>query len=299
MSAYITEVSISRARGEPVAKEWVVATDYRWLEGLGEYLARAVSGEWREVVAPAVVGYVRPAEEAEGDALRIARAVSRFLLEARLPIFVTRRLHRRYRDFSEGAEGDGIVRRACRILTADPDRNRDRIDLATAEVLSFLADHDVLILDGVAAFLWPEIVQELEDAIDQAVDEYLIEREYREFVALLRRLVTMAKESAGAVHVFHTESRFYVEDERGDRLGEDLWHDMVAGLQVDEGTAGDLLVSLLVTLAPNRLTIHRHPPDDEAMRTLDAVFGSAVRLCGGCRRCQDASLRVDNPGSAK
>lgn len=281
-----------------MAKEWVVATDHVWLDGLGEFLARAVSGEWREVVAPAVVGYVRPAEEEASDALRIARAVSRFLLEVRLSTFLARRLHRRYRDFSLGLEGDRIIARALGILTADPERNRDRIDLATAELLSFLHDHDVLVLNGVSAFLWPEIVQELEEALDRAVDEYLIEQEYREFVALLRRLVTMAKESAGAVHIFHGESRFYVEDERGERLGEDLWRDMVAGLQLDEGTLGDLLVSLLVTLAPNRLTIHRDPPDDEAMRTLEAVFGSAVIVCRGCLRCQAPPLRIDNPGSA-
>jgi len=277
-----------------MAKQWVVATDHVWLDGLGEFLARTVSGEWREVVAPAVIGYVLDRSSESDQAMSMARCISQYLLEVRVDTWLERVLNTRYRDFDQDARST-IIHTAWGMLRSDVERNHDRLNLATAELFRFLIDHDEVILEGVLTFLWPEISQEFAEVVDSAVDDYLIEREYDDFVSLLRHLVGKAKHTVGAVHVFFGEDRFYVEDEGGRRLGEDLLSDMMSGLALDAETYDDLLVSLLVTLAPNRLTIHRRVPDAEAMRTIQAVFGKAVACCGGCPRCLGGTWRIDNP----
>lgn len=283
--------------GERMAKEWVVATDHVWLDGLGEFLARSVSGEWREVATPALVGYVLAQTDDMEQALPIARGVSRFLLEERAGTWLDRQLRRHYHDF-DTTDREEIVALALRLLHLDPARDGDRIDLATAELFRFLVDHDEMILDGVTQFLWPEIAQEFDDVVDRAVDEFLIEREYKEFVLLLRRLVTMAKTSVTRAHVFYDEDRFYVEDEYGARLGEDILKEMMSGIPLDADTYDDLLVSLLVTLAPKELIIHQRIPDVEAMRTLQGVFAQHVICCIGCTRCSTGTWRIDNPNEA-
>ena len=278
-----------------MVKEWVVATDHVWLDGLGEFLASNVSGEWKEVVTPAIVGYVLNRDEDGEQAMPIARSISRYLLEVRAETWMQRLFRRHYRDFDEEARAS-IIRTALRCVHMDKERDRDRLNLATAELFRFLADHDEVILDGVISFLWPEIAQEFEEALDRAVDEFLIEREYRDFVGLLRRLVTMSKHSAGVVHVFFGEDRFFVEDEEGHRLGEDILSDMMSGILLDADTYDDLLVSLLVTLAPQQLTIHLKTPDAQAMRTIQGVFGERLTCCTGCPRCLGGTWRIDNPG---
>lgn len=278
-----------------MTKEWVVATDHVWLDGLGEHLARTVPGEWKEVVAPAVVGYVLTRSEGVEQAMPIARSVSRFLVERCTRTWLQRLFCRHYHDFDEQAQ-TAIVNAASQWVTMDQERNQDRLNLATAELFRFLMDHDEVVLDGVISFLWPEISQEYEEALDRAVDDFLIEREYHDFVGLLRRLVTKSQTSIGSVHVFFDSDRFYVEDEGGHRLGEDILDDMMSGIQLEAETYDDLLVSLLVTLAPMQLTIHRKTPDREAMRTIQGVFGEKLVCCQGCPRCLSGTWRIDNPG---
>ncbi len=277
-----------------MVKEWVVATDHVWLDGLGEFLAGSVSGEWREVVSPAIVGYVLHRRGEVDQAMPIARSISRFLLDERAEIWIGQLLRRRYHDFAREAQTT-IIDTAVHSLHSDPERNSDRLNLATAELFRFLVDHDEVVLEGVCSFLWPEIAQEFAEAVDQAVDDFLLEKEYHDFVGLLRRLVTKAKHSIARAHVFFGEDRFYVEDEEGRRLGEDILNDMMSGIALESQTYDELLVSLLVTLAPNTVIIHRKMPDSEAMRTIQAVFGECMTCCRGCPRCLSGTWRIDNP----
>ncbi len=273
-----------------MAAEWVVATDHVWLDGLGPFLARAVSGEWKEAVSSGLVAYALEKSETGNQVLSVALAVSRYLLEERTTTWLEGIVHRQYRGLSDSARC-AAVRSALRYLHVDSKRDRERIDLATTELLRFLVEHDVIVLNGVTTFLWPEITREFEAAVAWAVDDVQMEVEYKEYLSVLRSLAMPAKE---ALHVFWEGLRFSVENESGHAVAAEILSAMWPEDGGDPVTNNDGLVSLMVSLAPSRLTIHGRPRDRDGDNVLSMVFGERLMYCAGCSRCEPSG-RVDRP----
>ncbi len=273
-----------------MAGEWVVATDHVWLDGLGPFLARAVSGEWKEAISSGLVAYVLEKTETGNEVLPIALAVSRYLLEERTATWLEGILHHQYRGLSDAARRSAVSS-AVRYVHSDPKRDRERINFATTELLRFLAEHDVIVLNGVTTFLWPEITRELEAAVAWAVDDVHMETAYKEYLAVLRSLALPAKE---ALHVLWEGERFSVQNENGQPVAKDVLSAMWPGDEVDKAASEDALISLMVSLAPRQLTLHGRPRDRDGDHILSVVFGSRLAYCAGCPRCRHHG-RIDEP----
>lgn len=255
--------------------------------GLGEFLARNVSGEWSEERLGNQIHYcLEQAEPRSVQMLPIAQALSDYLLEREGVEWLSHILRRRYRDFTS-EERDGIMDAAIRELHADPDLERDRNDLATATLMGFLNEHDRVVVSGVWTFLLPEIREAYEASVDQAVDNHLADCEYQQYVNLLKGLVEKTESSVDAVHVLGQDGPFRLEDQDGKPVGEQLMDEMRSGINWDETLEDDLLVSVLFTLAPKTVVLHHLEPEAVTIRTLEAVFGQPVQFCQGCSRCRD------------
>ena len=59
----------------------------------------------------------------------------------------------------------------------------------------FLDQNNHIILEGFVTFRMQEYVDELEEVVDWAVRQYLIEKEYQEFIKLLTCFVQMQSQS--------------------------------------------------------------------------------------------------------
>lgn len=273
--------------------EWMVATDANAVAGLGEFLARSVPGQWVEVVEGALVVYhLQRANDEESSIWPMARALAQYLVIYQERAWLLTLFRRRYSSFSTAEENE-ILDETLRILHSDDEHDVDRIDLTTTLLFSYLTEEHRVVLDGVRDFLLPDIRAEFEDAMDRAVDVFLMEQEYREFVRLLRQLVEVAGTGTEAIHVRFSGHHFFFEDNQGRRLGDKLVEEMLSGLDFEDGHADDVLISALVTLAPRHVTIHQGGVGDEAFRTVTAVFEGRVSFCQGCRRCHQAQIDRD------
>lgn len=267
--------------------EWVLLTQQDdYVVGLGEFLARSVPGEWQVGTDGSLEWYAFRCtlDSQQSSAWLIAQAVADYLLNVADEPWLRQMLHRRYQRLSEVDE-QTLIQGVVHDLHSDPEHNRDRVELAATLIVTFLEEHDVLVFDGVRTFLLPEIRQEFEETLDQAVDHFFIEQEYREFVGLLRAFVSNANGRWDLVHVWMDSHPFHFEDGEGQRVGEDIVSDLAMGA-VQEGTQDDLLVSALITLAPRRVVVHRGRLQREALRTIQAVFEERVSFCRDCARCR-------------
>lgn len=265
-----------------------------WAPRLGEVLASKVVGQWQECLTLETVEYRlnQNLGSRDNQRLPLARAIAWYILRT-----TSEWLHdvvrHRYPDLDAG-DIKQVVDQACARLMVDAEHNREREDLAAALLLSFLNDHDTVVLDGVKRFLLPEIRHEYSEAVDQAMDDWLIEREYHEFVRLLRHFVSLSQPKMGTVHVFWRSLQFILEDDQGHQVGEDVVRDLSGGLPEDDASTHDLLVSALITMGPQHVIFHRKVPADDILRTMHGVFQDRVTLCSGCRRCHRLT-RTGNP----
>ena len=290
-TAYTTVDRIGRKAGDIVI-QWVILTDDVALaEGLGEFLARTVPGQWKEEQAG---GQRQCVLESDGDergerAWPLARSLARYLISYHGRAWLESLLSCRYKVF-DTVERRQIVDYAIRLLHTDLDQDLERLDLATTIIFNYLATQPLLVAEGLRTFLLKDIRDEFVEALDHAVDAHLMEREYQEFVQLLRRMVNLAGSRQDWIHVHFSRNRFFFEDAAGVRLGDELVHEMLSDLDVDSEGLEEVLISALVTLAPIRITIHQGPLAAEGRETLLRVFDGRILFCRGCGRCYHAHI---------
>jgi len=155
-------------------------------------------------------------------------------------------------------------------------------------LLDYLDGSDELVLEGFVRFRLKDYREELEDAVDRAVDEFLLEKEYDEFIRMLRYFVATREPRIGSVHViFADDGVFKVFADDGRKVREELLDGSADG--PDQNFAPeDLLVGTLVALAPAGVNIHPAGAKDcdRLIATIRDVFGERVTVCKGCPLCR-------------
>lgn len=194
----------------------------------------------------------------------------------------------------EPAERSMVLAQAEVVLDGPPWRRRSgvmrkvaRKGQVLAEVDRYLAGHCVLNIDGFIRFRLRHYLSQLEDAMEQAVDEFMLEKEYREFIAMLRSFLASQEPRVDRVHVVSgSDGGFQLIDDHGSSVSERFLSDCLHQPPGQDINLDDLLVSALITIAPRRVRLHgRAGPESEGLRTLRAVFADRLSVCPSCELC--------------
>ena len=160
-------------------------------------------------------------------------------------------------------------------------------------VLEYLDAENEMVLEGFVTFRLKEYVEELEDAIDRAVDDFLMEKEYTEFIRLLKFFVDAQEPRVDEVHVVVLPGgAFKLLDGNGQTVHNEYLEEFVVEMVDSEVNYEDLLISSLITIAPSHVTLHmsENVGRDEAVETVRSVFDGRVTICRGCDTCLTAAL---------
>jgi len=166
------------------------------------------------------------------------------------------------------------------------------------EVDRYLSNNRVLIIEGFIRFRLRQYLGLLEEAVEQAVDEFMLEKEYREFIMLLRHFLAAQEPRVDRVHVLiRSDGGFRLVDDTGSSVSEQFLTGCLEEAGTKDINRDDLLISALITIAPRRVRLHAAVgTDTEGLRTLRAVFAERLTVCRGCEIC---GLRVLRPAEDK
>lgn len=156
-------------------------------------------------------------------------------------------------------------------------------------VREYLDKNKELIVEGFITFRLKDWVEEVEDALDRAVDEFLLDREYKEFVNLLKSFVDAQEPKVDEIHVFLTAAgTFKLMDSQKNVINNEYLEDFVLELVDSEVNHEDLLISALITIAPRKLVIHCPPVvrSEHTLETLRQVFDDRLTVCDQCALCR-------------
>lgn len=143
----------------------------------------------------------------------------------------------------------------------------------------FLTTQDQINIEGFIRFRLRDYQRELLTLINQSADDLLIEREYQDFINLLKYFVEIQHPRFHEMHLFRRENYLVLSDPEYNVLQ----RESIQGLD-----GSDAVVSTLVTAAPQKVTIHINNfcINDELLSTLHNIFGDRVQICLGCSHCQ-------------
>jgi len=156
------------------------------------------------------------------------------------------------------------------------------------KIIDFLNYNNRIIVDGFIRFRLKEYLAELRDATEKAVDEFLMEREYREFIQLLQYFVEVQEPRMEIVNLYISESgSFKLLDDKMQPVRNDFMEGFFLDMVENELNYEDLLISALITIAPRKITIHRACKSSHTatMDTINSIFTGRVSECPGCSLC--------------
>ncbi|MFC5701207.1 putative sporulation protein YtxC [Cohnella faecalis] len=240
-----------------------------------------VSGREGSIRCQFPIGPSPSAKKAACD--KVARVLADYTLTDQEPS-ILRDIFQRKFGMKDELETDAIIAEAVSLLNGEPEpgdscggRGRDRrLRKLTLKYAGYLEDNERLNLDGFLRFRLGEYRAEVEEAAEAAMEERMMERQYQEFMTLLKAMVEWQDTRISAVHVMHSGGHaFRLLDEQMRPLEKETEPPEPRGEAEEES----LLVSRLLAVSPRQLYIHTPEPESQVIRTLIGIFGERAALC--------------------
>jgi putative sporulation protein YtxC len=222
----------------------------------------------------------------------LGKVLASFICEVEEP-FVIRKMIQKMLPFPYRPDVMQIEARARQTLEKSnyqltPDLSSvDYRDVLGEQIAVFLSQNSQLALDGYVCFRMGSRRKEMTNFIKQEIEDYLLNKEYKEFIQLLRYFVSVQTSRIALVHVIHLgKKRFQLLHADGFPLKikdvDGVWQ------EVAEQTASceDFIVSTLLTIAPERVILHTKYPEENVIRTLLQIFEGRIMVCHGCNECE-------------
>lgn len=160
-----------------------------------------------------------------------------------------------------------------------------------AEVNQYMETNSRFYLEGFLRFRLKDYFKELEISIEKAVEHFLIEQEYNEFLRLLRYFVEIQEPRIDEVHLLVRDKKsFCLLDEDQRPINQDQLQGALTELN-QEVEYEDLLLSTLITMSPRRIVLHILSRT-EIVETILNVFRERVNICQGCDLCRSSEPQL-------
>lgn len=154
----------------------------------------------------------------------------------------------------------------------------------------YLQESSEMILDGFITFRMKDINSELNKITEKVVEDYIIEKEYSEFIKLLKYFVEIQESKYETINIIiDSKGQILVNDEKYHDITLEFFEDFNTDNIKGEINKNDILISALITCAPKKIIIHGigNMKDIEVMDTIKNIFSDKITFCGGCEVCKN------------
>lgn len=152
----------------------------------------------------------------------------------------------------------------------------------------YLMKHSKLNIEGFLNFRLKEYNAFLNDSLETITEDYLIEKEYEEFISLLAYFIEAQQPLFYRVHILPAdEERYRLFDENEVEITNFCIREFLAEMTEEQMNFDDFLLSTLISLAPREVTLHQ--PESvlgrNVITTIQRVFGENLSYCDDCAIC--------------
>lgn len=163
----------------------------------------------------------------------------------------------------------------------------EKADILFNTFYNFFKNNSKLYLKGFITFRIYKYNEKIEKQIDTAVKEYIIEKEYSEFVSLLKLYVNTENSKLGKVHLIYREKNPLLFDENKKIIKTDINLLNAKYLSDISFSASDFILNTLLNIIPKKIYIHLiDKQEDEFINTLKLIFENRIEICTDCNICR-------------
>jgi len=161
-----------------------------------------------------------------------------------------------------------------------------RKDSIIISCVEYFSNNKSAILDGFVNFRLNDYIKILDYIVDMAVNKFVIDREYTEFIDLLKCYINSKDYGTRAVHLIYQNQESTLLDEFKKII--DLDDSILNSKYLSDITfsSNDYTLNTLLTLLPEKIYIHLvDGTQDEFINTLKLVFDNRIYICNDCNIC--------------
>jgi putative sporulation protein YtxC len=157
------------------------------------------------------------------------------------------------------------------------------------KITKCIEEYKEINIKGFITFRMKEFREDLESIIDKVVENYMVEKEYNEFIKLLKYFVEIQESKIDEVNIIFKENGDYlIQDNNGEDILSKLTSELSEGKYTGNVCVEDMLISGLITNCPKKIIIHRcdNCGNSELLETIKNVFLDRVIICSKCKICK-------------
>jgi sporulation protein ytxC len=152
---------------------------------------------------------------------------------------------------------------------------------------NYLTTNKSIVLTGFINFRIKDYMIILENIVDEAVNTFIIEKEYLEFVSLLKMYINSQNSNCEIVHLIYNNENSILLDENKNIIN--ISDDIFKAKYLSDITfsSNDYALNSLLTLIPKKIYIHLiDSVIDEFIQTIGLIFENRTEICTDCNICK-------------
>lgn len=150
----------------------------------------------------------------------------------------------------------------------------------------YLLENTALVLDGFINFRLHDYMKILDNIVTDSVNQYVVEKEYNEFISLLKLYINSQNSNCNLVHLIYLKNESILLDENKEiiNISKEIFN--AKYLSDISFSSNDFTLNSLLTLLPKKIYIHIIDCYvDEFISTLQSIFENRINICEDCSIC--------------
>lgn len=167
---------------------------------------------------------------------------------------------------------------------------QDRKEFLSNDILKYISYNKSLVLDGFVTFRTKDYLYCLDNIVDFAVSQFVINREYAEFIELLRMYIDSKESNVEIVHLIYANDESILLDENKNIIS--LTKNNLDSKYLSDITfsSNDYALNSLLSLLPRRIIVHLVSPSNDFINTIKLIFENRIVICDDCNICHTYKL---------
>lgn len=182
-------------------------------------------------------------------------------------------------------------------LLTETKNSKLRYDYINNEIYKAITSSHSLFLQATINFTLTSYINFLNSQIDIAVNKFLIDKEYLEFVNILKLYIKSEAENSKIehLHLIYKDKISIITDDNKNLISYNDNLKKARYVSDISFSSNDLALNTLLSLIPKSITIHLVDGYcDEFINTLKLIFGEKVKICEDCDICSVYKYKEKN-----
>ena len=127
----------------------------------------------------------------------------------------------------------------------------------------------------------------LDDIVTDSVNQYIVNKEYLEFISLLKLYIKSQNSTCSFVHLIYLENESFLLNENKELINISKEAFNTKYLSDISFSSNDFILNTLLSLLPKKIYIHlSNYSQDEFINTLQNIFENKICICHDCEICE-------------